>query len=428
MRGRTLPLLHTPVGADFEAGPWVRTSPLLPLSNRKERRLTNSTHSRRSSSSLFRPRRRYILIIFIIIVVVIVCDIRGKTWRGPVYIFDKKPRPKWLDSPYTTKSLSKEPLILRVAVISHPSELERRRAIRDSIFRGVPSHEIQFDYRFFLGVSEDMEDGNGGKTNSLYREAEKYKDMVILKNIPETYDRIAQKRFAALKWASRSIFLADTFSNTTYDYFMTLDSDTFVRFKALARRFSVIMKNHKNVNPREQAIMIGRMKYARTYWLNAMIDDEDANTLERDIEVYGPRYKYPVGIGYMLSSFLVKTLLSIEPPVPHHIEYPKDDVMIGFYVASLKHYPKHNSVYRYGHPWNIFSTRVYPPRNLLPRPIDTLIIDDNLGWHDFPGRKYGHKFEGSVGWDSVCVHHIKTEEFYFLRNMKEFQGEWEMET
>lgn len=124
------------------------------------------------------------------------------------------------------------------------------------------------------------------------------------------------------------------------------------------------------------------------------------------------------------SSFLVKTLLSTRPSVPHHIHYPFDDVMIGSWVASLKNYAKPNITFRYGaYSWNIFAS-VAHPEPLLPTPVDTLVIDD-LGWHDFPGRKYGHKFEGSIGWNSVCIHHIRTEEIPMFRHLKEFQGEWE---
>lgn len=78
---------------------------------------------------------------------------------------------------------------------------------------------------------------------------------------------------------------------------MTIDSDTFVRFKALSRRISYTFKN-KTVNPRTQAVMIGRMKPYWYYWLNTVSDDEEG--MKEDTLIAGPKYQYPVGIGYML--------------------------------------------------------------------------------------------------------------------------------
>lgn len=138
-------------------------------------------------------RPRLILLICIISILVILLDIRSKTWHGPVYIFDKEVRPAWLDSPRTTK-----PLILRVAVISHPSEAQRRHLIRDSIFKGVSSKEVQIDYRFFVGIPEK----NGSSlikeetSYDIWQEERRHKDMVIL-DFHDTYERISEKRYAA---------------------------------------------------------------------------------------------------------------------------------------------------------------------------------------------------------------------------------------
>ncbi|GJJ08179.1 hypothetical protein Clacol_002387 [Clathrus columnatus] len=366
-----------------------------------------TTSRKRKASPLrliFRPK--FILSISIFIVIIILLDIRSKTWVGPVYIFDKEERPGWLDVPRMG-----DPLLFRVAVISHPSEVHRRQYIRDLIFAGVPPNEIQIDYRFFVGLP--LEDEFGEVSDEIWREQERHKDMVIIQK-PDVYERISEKRYAALKWA-------DSFSNASYDYFMTMDSDTFVRFRALARRFPVIFPDG-NVDPRQQPIMIGRMKPHWFYWLTN-VTDESVTINEEDTQIAGPKYKYPVGIGYIFSSFLVKILLSTQPPVPHHIHYPYDDVMIGSWIAALKNYHQPDLTFRYSkHSWNVLSQKAHP-QPLLPSPVNTLIVDD-LGWHDYPGRQYGHKFEGSISWNSVCIHHIHTEEIPMLRRLKEFRGEW----
>ena len=85
----------------------------------------------------------------------------------------------------------------------------------------------------------------------------------------------------------------------TYDWFMTLDSDTFVRFEALARRLPVIMGNTTAVNPHEQSVMIGRMSSHLMYYENR-VEDGNQDPEEEDLYLTGPWYSYPIGIGYML--------------------------------------------------------------------------------------------------------------------------------
>lgn len=43
------------------------------------------------------------------------------------------------------------PLVLRVAVISHALEIERRRDIREYIFEGVPTESVTLEYKFIVG-------------------------------------------------------------------------------------------------------------------------------------------------------------------------------------------------------------------------------------------------------------------------------------
>lgn len=179
--------------------PQFRRIPYTQLSTDPEAGLLEFPSFKKSSlprlallSFVLRPK--VILSICIISVILILLDIRSKTWRGPVYIFDKEAHPAWLDSPHAA-----EPLILRVAVISHPSEAERRQLIRDSVFKGVPSKEVQIDYRFFVGIPERNGSSWEDMPHDIWQEEQRHKDMVIL-DFPDTYERISQKRYAALKW------------------------------------------------------------------------------------------------------------------------------------------------------------------------------------------------------------------------------------
>lgn len=79
---------------------------------------------------------------------------------------------------------------------------------------------------------------------------------------------------------------------------MTMDSDTFCRFRTLARR---IRHFYADLRPREEAVLIGRMATHDVYWQNTVIDDKTANyKVKEDVWVKGPTYPYPIGIGYML--------------------------------------------------------------------------------------------------------------------------------
>lgn len=124
------------------------------------------------------------------------------------------------------------------------------------------------------------------------------------------------------------------------------------------------------------------------------------------------------------SSYLMKQLLSTHPPLPHHIPYPCDDVMIGAWISSLSVFadPQHTFRTAKVHPWNVeVGIR---PDPILPHPVNTIVVDDH-GWHDYKGRANYEDIGGAVGWNSVCVHHIKENEIKILREVKEYQGEWD---
>ena len=77
-----------------------------------------------------------------------------------------------------------------------------------------------------------------------------------------------------------------------------MDSDTFVRFVPLARRLPELYEG-KQVNPREEPVLIGRMSMHLTYFVTRVPDgNEDPG--EEDEVIKGPWFQYPAGIGYML--------------------------------------------------------------------------------------------------------------------------------
>ncbi|KAF8903681.1 galactosyltransferase-domain-containing protein [Gymnopilus junonius] len=310
----------------------------------------------------------------------------------------------WLDTPPA------EPTVLRIAVITRVDGFERRKAVREAMFKGVRKEDVTLDYRFFVGAAP--KDTNGTIVHRLVEEEnKKFNDIVMLDKIDDIPERLSEKRYAALKWAA-------SVSNATYDYFMTLDSDTFVRFVPLARRLPELYGD-KKVNPREQPVLIGRMSQHLTYFIPT-IPDGNTDPNDEDAFIRGPWFLYPAGIGYMMSSSLVNITLSTDPPLPHHIHYPSDDVMIGSWIGALRLFNNDtiewNSTEHSGEPIH----HVHP-KPFLPYSVDTLMIDDVQGWHDFPGRG-GH--DAPISWNSVCTHHITAVEMKGLRKRLEFLGEW----
>jgi len=92
---------------------------------------------------------------------------------------------------------------------------------------------------------------------------------------------------------------------------MTIDSDTFCRFRLLAQRLQHL---YPMARPREKPAMVGRMGSHLVYFENTVPDDTEDDKAE-DHLVKGRWYPYPLGIGYMLrflfSSFFYLLLLTL---------------------------------------------------------------------------------------------------------------------
>ena len=91
-------------------------------------------------------------------------------------------------------------------------------------------------------------------------------------------------------------FQAGSVSHHRYDYSMTIDSDTFVRFHTLVRRLHHL---YPTLKPRQEPIAIGRMQPHLMYW-NSEVEDRDADPTSEDLYFKGPWYSYPMGIGYLI--------------------------------------------------------------------------------------------------------------------------------
>ncbi|KAF4616412.1 hypothetical protein D9613_008241 [Agrocybe pediades] len=359
-----------------------------------------------------RRRRRYTMLFFagLTFLLLVVCCVLSYMLMSTLGYFDFSfagIKPAYLSS------LPTEPVIIRLSIMSRPTEYTRRQLLRDYMLSGIPAEYLKLEYKFFVGT-ERMRDGKAARESIVLAESQTYGDLEILEDIEDIPEKISEKRFTALKWATHE-------SSKTYDFAMTLDSDSFCRFKALAQRLHQL---YPHLSPRTQPVLIGSMGYQSIYWntTSNTSSRQSSSTLQEDKWFIGPQYQYPVGIGYMMSSNLAEEIIGAGTAIPHRIHYPYDDVMIGSWVSGLRLLRDEQQDFFQVKEQGVLEKVV--PKPYLPRSVDTAVIDDKAGWHDYKNRGAISR-QHSIGWDTVCVHRIKDDEVQKLRRKKEIRLEWD---
>ncbi|KAF4611242.1 hypothetical protein D9613_006478 [Agrocybe pediades] len=326
-------------------------------------------------------------------------------WAKGTFKFDEEPRPAYLDDDVL------QPLVIRLAIISRADEFEVREALREAMLTGISQRDVELEYKFFVGKPTGLK--KFWTSRRLSKEMEEYEDVVVTK-ISDTKSRLSERRLVALKWTG-------SVSHHRYDYSMTIDSDTFCRFHALVRRLQHL---YPKLKPRQEPIVVGRMNSHLVYWENEIADTGEESPAGEDAYFTGPWYSYPMGIGYLISSNLTETLLNAQRHLPHHINYPWDDVMIGAWISSLKEFHNTEAEFKTTLEHPPYAIHEVKPKPILPYPVESTVLDDPVGWHDFVGRK-GGAVGIPIGWDTVCIHRMRAKEMRAYRLMKEIKDEWE---
>jgi hypothetical protein len=119
----------------------------------------------------------------------------------PAEAFDfKAPRPQWLAPP----DAGAAPLLLRIAVMSHPAERTRRAAIRETVLADVPPADVVFEHKFFTGrVPGQRTHGWSSELvdNAVDEEQSAYGDVAVL-DLDDGPSALGIKRHAALLWVT----------------------------------------------------------------------------------------------------------------------------------------------------------------------------------------------------------------------------------
>jgi hypothetical protein len=191
---------------------------------------------------------------------------------------------------------------------------------------------------------------------------------------------MGEKRWHMLQWAASK-------DPGAYDFYLSADTDSFLRIAALARRFRYL---RPNVNPRTHAVLWGHMLDAKRHWIYT-----SGNQSMEDPYVDGTPYRYPAGMAFLLSSALVRQLTAPGVELARHIKYNLDDVMHGMWTAD--HAP------------------------------GTDILDDPAGFHDPPPENKRWQPTRTIDYDAVCVHHIVPSRMDEMRSWQAYARtkEWE---
>ncbi|KZT40613.1 hypothetical protein SISSUDRAFT_446712 [Sistotremastrum suecicum HHB10207 ss-3] len=133
--------------------------------------------------------------------------------------------------------------------------------------------------------------------HDLLIERERYQDVIVVDSfdMPEI---MGFKRFEALNWVSNTIpdfspyyilrgHQATSTPASEYDFFMTMDTDTFIRFQYLSDRLHT---HHPSARPRGEQILWGRFLSAKQCW-------EEASHY---FPLTKEPFRYPSGLAYLM--------------------------------------------------------------------------------------------------------------------------------
>lgn len=219
------------------------------------------------------------------------------------YVFHKTPRPSWLST-----ATPASPLIMRLAIITTVDDFKRREAMRNSFLRGLPRSLVSLEHVFVVGHKQYPPPSSAGLFGSMSsidervrKEHAQFGDMLILPLV-DNLKHMSEKRYRAIQWGART-------PHDQYDWFMTIDADTFCRIPALVRRLTVDERTN-NIAPRKEPAMIARQFSHKVYFnytvydvagVNGAVDHTAPEDADRsDVIFEGPWYPYPGGIGYLL--------------------------------------------------------------------------------------------------------------------------------
>lgn len=203
------------------------------------------------------------------------------------------------------------PLHLVILILSAPSSSLRRTAIRGTWAHDYRNRVVKATTKFLIGIYElDYE-----KVNSITQEQEMFGDILILKNLKDSYSNLSAKVLLGMQWAN---------SNMEFDYLVKVDDDSYVRVEATSNALRKLSC--------DQHLYWG-------YFMGHAYPEPSGKWAEQKW-FHCPHYlPYAMGGGYVISQRTVKMLMKFSHRL---ILYNNEDVTVGNWLAPYRLNRKHD--------------------------------------------------------------------------------------
>lgn len=220
-----------------------------------------------------------------------------------------KPEPRII--PVVPDSCPDRPLHLAILVLSAPSASLRRTAIRGTWVHDYRNRFVKVTTKFLVGTLE-LE---SQKLSSIKKEEEMFGDILILKDLKDSYANLSAKVLLGLKWANE---------NLEFDYLVKVDDDSYVRVEGISDSL-------RKLNC-DQRLYWG-------YFMGHAYPEPKGKWAEHKWFICPHYLPYAMGGGYVLSRQTVRLLMLVSDRL---ILYNNEDVTVGSWLAPYRLNRKHD--------------------------------------------------------------------------------------
>ena len=194
----------------------------------------------------------------------------------------------------TKKAQKNDRPSLFIGLLSYCSNRDRRDAIRQTwlsraIIEKLSPHML-VEFRFVLGQPSTNERNSFCTAHSMQNEASTFGDILILEDVPESYQVLTRKSMAMIKWASDQL---------DPDFIFKTDDDSFVDLTTLVETFL-------QVESPDIPLYFGNFKSKSLSFSTHFDTTPEGRWYTKPENFPVDSQRYAVGAGYALSRFLAK--------------------------------------------------------------------------------------------------------------------------
>ncbi|KAI6652570.1 Beta-1,3-galactosyltransferase 6 [Oopsacas minuta] len=206
-----------------------------------------------------------------------------------------------LDNPYT----------VFILILSAGENVERRKAIRET---WLNEHKklANVDYKFVIGNNNEQK-----LQEQVEKELELFQDIILLRNILESYKMLTAKVVESFKWVNKNI---------RTDFVLKCDDDSFV------------LVDHLLETIKEEALPHSRLYWG--YFYGRASVKRSGKWAEHEWNICDKYLPFAFGGGYILSSDLVHYIVANSNYLK---QYNNEDITIGAWLSTLAITRKHDN-------------------------------------------------------------------------------------